>query len=121
MSAASPKWFPGLEHEACFNLFLTPDRREERADEVRIAEYTQFPRVNSGQRPRLGFTRDVSQLGMCMGVDEREQVGSLLRVDVRRLDGRSLGASVARVVWCTAARDGRYWLGLDLLCETTPV
>ena len=116
--SASPKWIPELASEAGFGALLTPIRREQRNDEVRITEYTPFPRMSADQRPRLGFTRDISQLGMCLGVDERERVGALLRVNVRRIDGRSLGASIARVVWCTAARDGRYWLGLDLLCET---
>ncbi len=97
---------------------MTPIRREERVDEVRIAEYTPFPRASCEQQPRLGFTRDVSPLGMCIGVDNPESIGALLRVDIRRLDGRSMGASVGRVVWCTPARDGRYWMGLDLLCET---
>ena len=97
---------------------LTPMRREERVDEIRIAEYTPFPRKTADQHPRLGFTRDVSPLGMCIGVDQPEAIGSLLRVDVHRLDGGSMGASVARVVWCAAARDGRHWLGLDLLCRT---
>ena len=98
--------------------FLTPVRRESRIDEVRIAEYAPFPRTHASQRPRIGFTRDISPLGMCLGVDEPEPLHTLIRVDVRRLDGQSLGASVGRVVWCTEVRDGRYWLGLDLLCET---
>jgi hypothetical protein len=93
-------------------------RREERKDEVRIAEYAPFPRRTADQHPRLGFTRDVSPLGMCIGVDQPEEIGSLLRVDVHRLDGGSMGASIARVVWSAAARDGRHWLGLDLLCRT---
>jgi hypothetical protein len=46
-----------------------------------------------------------------------ERVGALLRIEARELDGQSIGATIGRVVWCTAARDGRYWIGLDLLCE----
>jgi hypothetical protein len=92
-------------------------RREHRTNEVRSAEYTPFPRVSSDQNPRLGFTRDMSALGMCLGVDRPEPVGSLLRVEVRRIDGASMGATVGRVVWCSSAHAGRFWLGLDLMCE----
>ncbi len=101
------------------NTAPTPVRREVRADEIRIAQYTPFPRESASQQPRVGFTRDVSGLGMCLGVDQPESLGALLKIDVRSLDGQSMGASIARVVWCTASRDGRHWLGLDLLCETT--
>lgn len=94
-----------------------PRRREPRINQVRSAEYTPFPRVSSDQQPRLGFTRDVSSLGMCLGVDSPEPVGSLLRVEVRHIDGEPMGATVARVAWCSPAHGDRYWLGLDLLCE----
>jgi hypothetical protein len=93
-------------------------RREPRLDEVRCAEYTPFPRIKAEQRPRMGFTRDVSALGMCLGVDAPESVGSLFRIEVRDPDGSSAGATIGRVVWCESARDGRFWVGLDLLCET---
>ena len=96
---------------------LSPVRREARVDEVRVVEYTPFPRVHGSQRPRIGFTRDVSSLGMCVGVDEPEPLYTLLRVDVRQTTGQSIGASIGRVVWCSETRDGRFWLGLDLLCE----
>jgi hypothetical protein len=96
----------------------TPIRREIRVDEIRIAQYTPFPRENASQQPRVGFTRDVSGLGMCLGVDQPEPLGALLKIDVRSLDGESLGASIGRVVWSSGSRDGRHWLGLDLLCET---
>jgi len=96
---------------------FTPIRREQRVDEVRSAEYTPFPRTRADQTPRRGFTRDVSPLGMCLGVDVPEQIGALLRIEVKRLDGQPIGATIGRVVWCQPTRDGRYWIGLDLLCE----
>ena len=46
-----------------------------------------------------------------------EQIGALLRIEVRELDGQSIGATIGRVVWCKPTRDGRHWIGLDLLCE----
>jgi len=101
------------ESEALFVL----KRREQRIDEVRSAEYTPFPRTRANQTPRRGFTRDWSPLGMCLGVDLPERIGALLRIDVKRLDGQSVGATIGRVVWCKPTRDARYWIGLDLLCE----
>ncbi len=99
------------------NAVFAPTRREERRDEVRSAEYTPFPRTGANQTPRRGFSRDVSPLGMCLGVDAPEPIGALLRVEVRQLDGQSIGATIGRVVWCKPTREGRYWIGLDLLCE----
>jgi hypothetical protein len=106
-----------VQTESEVNAIFSPIRREERVDEVRSAEYTPFPRTRASQTPRLGFTRDVSPLGMCLGVDVPEQVGALLRFEVKRLDGQSVGATIGRVAWCKPTRDGRYWIGLDLLCE----
>jgi hypothetical protein len=92
-------------------------RKESREERLGIAEYTRFPRVAPGQRPRIGFTRDISGMGMCLGVDDTEPIGSLLRVTFRGLDGRAAPPSILRVVWCSSERDGRYWLGLELLSE----
>jgi hypothetical protein len=125
MSAVVPKFVdakeissPETSSHSKLATLLTPARRGPRNDEIRVAEYAPFPRESADQQPRIGFTRDVSALGMCLGVEQPEAVGALLRVDVRRLDGESVGASIARVVWTKGSRDGRHWLGLDLLCET---
>ncbi len=91
-------------------------RKELREETLRIVEYARFPRL-SAERPRLGFTRDISRSGLCVGVDEAVDVGALLRLSVRDLEGKTASASVQRVVWCTAERDGRYWLGLELLAR----
>ncbi len=94
-----------------------PMRREERDEIVRVVEYAPFPRQAPDQRLHLGFTRDISKAGMCLGVDGPEPVGSLLRITVRACDGRPARESVERVVWCEPARDGRFWLGLELLSK----
>jgi hypothetical protein len=107
----------GAQIDGELTALFTPVRREQRIDEVRSAEYTPFPRTRADQAPRRGFSRDVSPLGMCLGVDAAEPVGTLLRIEVKRLDGQSIGATIGRVVWCKPTRDGRYWIGLDLLCE----
>ena len=57
-------------------------RREAREDTVRIVEYAAFPRASADHRTRIGFTRDLSGAGMCIGVDETERKGALLRVVV---------------------------------------
>jgi len=64
---------------------------------------------------RIGFTRDVSPSGMCLRVDTPEQVGSLLRVILRDLDGRPLRESIARIAWSSPTVDGGHWIGLALV------
>jgi hypothetical protein len=96
-------------------------RREEREETIRIVEYSRFPRVAPQQQLRVGFTRDFSESGMCLGVDQREPVGSLLRLCVRDLDGRCADTYVSRVVWTRSERDGRYWLGLELITKSLAV
>jgi hypothetical protein len=120
MTSAVPKSALKIDDakaESEMNVRFTPIRREERIDAIRSAEYTPFPRTRANQTPRCGFTRDASPLGMCLGVDVPEQVGALLRIEVRELDGQSIGATIGRVVWSKPTRDGRHWIGLDLLCE----
>lgn len=96
-------------------------RREARTEEVRIVDYAGFPRVADDPGLRVGFTRDHSPSGMCLGVDEAENVGSLLRVVIRDLQGRPARCAVERVVWCRPARDGRFWIGLELVAEQRAV
>lgn len=90
-----------------------PSRREPRIDVVRIVEYSHFPRMDSDVTPRIGFTRDLSASGMCIGADEPEPAGSLLRVTLRGVDGNPGITAVDRVVWCSPAHDGRWWIGLE--------
>ena len=102
-----------LAFDALTRSYQSPFRSERRRDEVCIVEYTPFPRVAASQPPRIGFTRDVSESGMCLGSDHPEAVGSLLRIVVRGVDGRPERPRVERVVWCQPARDGRHWIGLE--------
>ena len=92
-------------------------RGQEREETVRIVEYSRFPRVAPLQNLRVGFTRDLCAAGMCLGVDECEPVGSLLRLSVRDVAGQCADAFIGRVVWTAVGRDGRFWLGLELLTE----
>jgi len=95
-------------------------RREPRENTVRIVEYTPFPRVASHEHPRIGFTRDLSRHGMCLGVDGPEDVGAMLRVTIRDVMGQPERPGVARVAWCSDERDGRHWLGLESIGRTEP-
>lgn len=90
-------------------------RREVREEVVRDVEYCRFPRVCADQRPRIGFTRDVSPSGLCLRVDVAEPVGSLLRVAVRGIDGAARREAIARVVWSRPTADGGHWMGLALV------
>ncbi len=95
-----------------------PRRAHSRSENVRIVEYTPFPRLATNQHPRTGFTRDLSEGGMCIGVDDPEPVGGLLRVTLRDVDGCPARPCVERVVWCSQTRDGRHWLGLERLTRS---
>jgi hypothetical protein len=108
------------ERDAFTRSHRTPLRSEPRREEVRIVEYTPFPRVAPDQAPRIGFTRDLSESGMCIGSDRPEPVGSLLRVVVRDADGQPGRPRVERVVWCQAASEGRHWLGLERVSSPAP-
>lgn len=90
-------------------------RRETREEVVRDVEYCRFPRACADQRPRLGFTRDVSPSGLCLRVDVAEPTGSLLRVAVRAIDGAARREAIARVVWTEPTLDGGHWMGLALV------
>jgi hypothetical protein len=90
-------------------------RREVREGVVRDVEYCRFPRACADQRPRIGFTRDVSPTGLCLRVDVPEPVGSLLRVVVRGIDGAPRREGITRVTWSRPSSDGGHWLGLALV------
>lgn len=90
-------------------------RRELREEVVRRVDYAPFPRVTAGQRPRVGFTRDLSASGLCLRSETSERIGSLLRIVVRSLDGRPARESIGRVAWSSSTADGAFWLGLSLI------
>jgi len=96
----------------------TRRRREFRHDAERIVEYTRFPRIDLAAGSRIGFTRDFSGSGSCIGCDEPEPVGALLRLTVRDIAGRPSCPRLERVVWCEAAGDGRFWLGLERVTDS---
>ncbi|MCG8590030.1 MAG: PilZ domain-containing protein [Proteobacteria bacterium] len=92
-------------------------RTEVRERTVRIVEYTPFPRVTRDSGRRVGFSRDVSSSGMCLGVEAELTAGDLLRVVVRGVDGLPTLDSLARVLWSRPRQDGGFWAGLGLVNE----
>lgn len=94
----------------------------ERSRVVRIAEYSPYPRVSSEHRRQLGYTRDASPSGMCLGVETPEALGALLQVTVRQVDGAPSHETLARVIWCGPRTGGRFWIGLELIgAESGPM
>jgi len=89
-------------------------RRKTRTAEVRLVEFSAFPRASAAQGKAAGFTRDLSASGMCLEVDQSPGVGSLLRITLRSIDGRPTLESIARVVWCTPQGAG-FAVGLAFL------
>jgi hypothetical protein len=108
--------FAGIEHSDDGRHPWRP-RREAREPKVRIVDYSSFPRTSTEPGSRVGVTRDLSPSGMCIGVDDEEQPGSLLRVTLLDVDGQPARCGTWRVVWCRNEEDGRYWLGLELVAE----
>ncbi len=99
--------------DAIGRSYRSPFRGEARREETWIVEYTPFPRVDAAEGPRIAFTRDVSASGMCIVSDCPEPVASLLRVVLRRGDGRPEPPSIERVVWWQPSGDGCHWIGLE--------
>lgn len=89
------------------------ERREARQELVRVAEYERCTRTGPRAELSIGFTRDVSRNGLCLGVDHPERIGAHLQVTLRHR-GRRTRPARARVAWCAPAYGGRWWLGLDL-------
>ena len=97
------------------------ERAEERTDTVRIVEYAEFPLRFSKRGLRVGFTRDISPSGLCLGADHPERVGAMLRLGIRALDGGPTDARIGRVAWTSDTLDGRHWIGIKLLTEAANI
>lgn len=90
------------------------ERREAREPLVRLVECTPFPRARTHQGTRTGYTRNVSDSGLCVTVAFAIREGSLLRVRLRDLGGRPAREGIARVVWSGELTGSRRWIGLEL-------
>jgi len=92
-----------------------PPRSEKRDAVVKIVEYSHYPRIARDERRNVGFTRDQSENGLGIAARSPEAPGTLLKLALRNVDGLVTLDALARVVWCEARRDGRYWIGLSVL------
>ena len=95
-----------------------PPRADKRERAVHIVEYSQYPRCKAGQQLNVGHTRDTSQKGMCFGSKISKEVGDLLRVTMRGIDGTTSYEGLARVAWCAPRGDNGYWIGVAKLEDT---
>lgn len=93
------------------------ERCEDRDGTIRLAEYSPFPWTNADQRRNEAVTLNVSQTGICLRVDAPVELGSMLRVVIRDLDGKPYRDTLARVAWCRKERNGSVVLGLALVAE----
>lgn len=87
-------------------------RKEPREVAIRPVEYCRFPRIRAEQHLQRGVTRDISASGLCLHAEAPEPVGALLRVILRRVDGRRERESIVRVAWSRPCDAGGHWLGL---------
>ena len=90
-------------------------RAEQREPVVRSLEYCHYPRRSRDQQRLSGLTRDQSNSGLCVIVDQPEARGTLLQVVLQTLDGESALEALAVTAWCRPRDDGRYALGLSLV------
>ena len=95
-----------------------PPRTDKRERVVHIVEYSQYPRTCAGQQLNVGHTRDTSKGGMCFGSKVAKEVGDLLRVTLRGIDGGASYEGLARVAWCNHRGDAGYWIGVEKLEDT---
>ncbi len=112
---APPSQVPLLFEGAAAGALPTPDavRGQRRRDEIQIVEYAPFPRL--GDQPgRVGFTRDVSESGLCACVDSPVREGALIRVRLRDVTGRIEREAIARVAWSERPPNAHRRLGLQL-------
>ena len=93
---------------------LAAERREVRQPLVRLLEYTPFPRERGSRQVGFGFTRDVSESGLCACVDSPVREGALIRVRLRDVTGRIEREAIARVAWSERPPNAHRRLGLQL-------
>jgi len=89
--------------------------RSERSESLRLIDYSPFPRMDLERGRQIGMTLNESDSGLCAAVADRVDVGELLRVIIRGVDGQSVRDVIARVVWCQESSDGRYQMGISFL------
>lgn len=102
------------------SVYSTGERRLPRRQALRQVEYSNFPRMDLDAGRQTGLALNESDSGICIAVQSKQEIGALLRVTVRGIDGRTARDVVARVVWCRDADEGRYRIGVEMLRENKP-
>ena len=90
-------------------------RRDARHAVVRLVELVPFPRVRADRAVAVGFTRDISERGMCLLSERPEAAGALLRITLHSIAGQPERVAIARVTRSQRDACGRHRLGLELL------
>lgn len=96
------------------------ERANPRRQALRLVEYSSFPRMDLDAGRQTGLALNESDSGICIAISTKQEIGSLLRVTVRGIDGRPARDVVARVVWCHDADEGRFRIGVEMLRENKP-
>ncbi len=96
------------------------ERAHPRRQALRLVEYSDFPRMDLDAGRQTGLALNESDSGICIAAKDKTEIGALLRITVRGIDGRPARDAVARVVWCRDADEGRFRMGLEMLRETRP-
>ena len=94
-----------------------PLRLESRQSTVHVVEYSRYPRRDASENRRVGYTQDRSDSGLGLDLPETVQVGELLQVCVRDIDGQVSVDGLARVVWCKKTEGERARAGVAMLRE----
>jgi len=65
--------------------------------------------------PRRGYALDESASGFCLQLEAPVAVGEAFRVELRDADAPGGRSEIARAVWCSARRGGRFNAGFQIL------
>jgi hypothetical protein len=111
---------PSLQFDSQNAVGAESERADTRRHALRLVEYSNFPRMDLDAGLQTGLALNESDSGICIAVKDEEEIGALLRITVRGIDGLPVRDVVARVVWCRDADEGRYRVGLEMMRETKP-
>ncbi len=106
------------------NISVTPAplrseaiQRSVRSESLRLIDYSPFPRMDLDRGTCKGMSLNESETGLCIALEDEVEVGSMLRVVIRGVDGEPTRDIVTRVVWCRENIHGRVRAGLAFLRE----
>lgn len=95
-------------------------RREPRAPRARPARFSPLPRLAPWHRSEPAHLRDESAGGLCLIAARAPRPGSLLRIEIRRLDGSEAPAVLGRVRWVQPAPGIGVRFGVEIVRPGQP-